>query len=188
MARHKSPRVKEFWHLLVEMQGLIDSGLTPRAAAVRVAGSNNNKQWQVITKGKYESALQWLQDNYRKFRDELNPGFAIFEQVRAAREKWLSTLSPQERKRAEQRYAEELAVLDRMREQGLPAKVRAARRRAERATEREAARQYEVERARWQEWFKQDPKEAVEVLIDKLIDERKAELMAERKPYYYDDD
>jgi hypothetical protein len=89
--------VKDFWPLLVEMQRHIDSGVTRRGAAVKVA----NKHWRVITKGKYESAVQWLQDNHRKFRDELNPRFAVLEKDRAAREERLSKLSPQERKRAE---------------------------------------------------------------------------------------
>jgi hypothetical protein len=162
MVRHRSPRVEKHWDLLVQMQWLIDSGVTRHGAAVMVA----NKHWRVITKGKYESAVGWLQDNYRKFRDELHPGFAAFEEIRAAREEWLSKLSPQERKRAEQHYEQEL-------QRTVPAK----RTRAERAALREARRRDEVESVRWQEWFKQDPKGAVYALIDEL----KAELIAELK-------
>ena len=113
MARHRSPRVEKHWPLLIKMRGLIDSGVTPHGAAVMVA----NKHWRVITpKGKYESAVAWLQDNYRKFRDELNSGFAIFKEMRAAREEWLSKLSPQERKRVEQHHKRELAGREAMRE------------------------------------------------------------------------
>jgi hypothetical protein len=114
MARHRSPRVVKHWPLLVEMQGLIDSGVTRHGAAVMVA--DKNKRWCAITKGKYESAVWWLCDNHKKFSDELQPRLVVFEEMRAAREEWLSKLGPQERRRAERHHERELAILDAMRE------------------------------------------------------------------------
>jgi hypothetical protein len=186
MARHKSPRVEKHWNLLEQMQGLIESGFTRHGAAVKVT----DKHWKGVSGCKsYEACVQWLQHNYRKHRGELNPGFAIFEEVRAAREKWLSTLSPQERRRAEQRYEEELKRIA-PNEPVLPAKVRAARRKTERAAKRKDAQQAEVERARWEESFKSDPQGVIGVLIDELKAELMAELKADlglRPSYYYDD-
>jgi hypothetical protein len=111
MARHRSPRVVKNWHLLVQMRGLIDSGVTRHGAAVMVA----DKHWRVVSKSR-DACIWWLQDNYRKFRDELNSGFAVFKEIRAGREEWLSKLSPHERKRAEQHHERELTGLEAMRE------------------------------------------------------------------------
>jgi hypothetical protein len=83
MARHRSPRVKQFWHLLQEMQRLIDEDkLPPNKAAVRLA----NKHWRAITKGKYESAVDWLKDNQRKFCGELRKLSAVERMEKFTRE------------------------------------------------------------------------------------------------------
>jgi hypothetical protein len=106
MARHRSPRVEKHWDLLVQMHWLIQSGVTPRGAAVSIA----KEHWRDVSKS-YDACVWWLQDNFRKFRDELDPSFAFWEEIRVWREEWLSKLSPQERKRAEQVHESNLRHL-----------------------------------------------------------------------------
>jgi hypothetical protein len=156
MARHRSPRVEKHWDLLVQMQGLIDSGVTtPHGAAVTVA----TEHWREITpKGKYESAIWWLQHNQRKFRDELKPWSAVVDKMRAAREERLSKLTPQERKVAERLYEE-----------------------LRRGRYHPAAPKKKIE---WRELFRLSPKWAVQQL---LLDELKTELLFEVNGKVFDD-
>jgi hypothetical protein len=164
MARHQSPRVEKHWPLLVQMQWLIQSGVTRHGAAVSVA----KKDWRGVSKS-YDACVWWLQDNYRKFRDELDPVAKFFAKQREDEERErLSKLTPAERYEQRKKEMKEKRASVTKYEK---AKARAAR--------LEATRQEEVKSARWQEWFKQDPKGAVYALIDELINELKAELKAE---------
>jgi hypothetical protein len=68
MARRKyPPRVSRNWRFLQEMQQLVEGGMTPNAAAIRIA----RQHWRVITNGTYEAAIHWLKDNQRRFSAQL---------------------------------------------------------------------------------------------------------------------
>lgn len=59
--------VRKFWHLLMDMQSLIDSGIAPNAAAEKLA----DKHWRSMPSPRYESCVAWFKRNQRQFLDEL---------------------------------------------------------------------------------------------------------------------
>ena len=80
-----------------KMQALLDSGAapTPHAAAVIVGstvGSTGQHCWKATPCRTFENFLWWLQDNYRKHRDELDPALAL---LAATRENWSSCRRPE---------------------------------------------------------------------------------------------
>jgi hypothetical protein len=141
VARHKSPKVKKYWPLLEEMQRLINNGARPHAAAVKLA----KEHWRDLSKTE-DAAVHWLEDNQRKFIDELDPVFA----ERAEALEWAKALDPP------------VEWLQKVWEKSLqPEELKKAR---EAAEERE--RKWWVKR--WYEWFRDDPKAALAAMLDEI--------------------
>ena len=67
MTRHRSPRVRDFWHLLMDMQSLVERNIRPHAAAVRLA----REHWRMMPCKTYDSTIQWFKRNQRLFLDDL---------------------------------------------------------------------------------------------------------------------
>jgi hypothetical protein len=61
------PRVQEYWHLLMLMQGHINEGATPYAAAKLVARTH----WRETQSASLEACEQWLKRNQRAFSRDL---------------------------------------------------------------------------------------------------------------------
>jgi hypothetical protein len=141
MARHKPPKVKKHWHFLKEMQRLVSSGDRPHTAAKELA----KEHWLGLSRTK-KSCIHWFEDNYRKFRDELDPVFA--ERTRTV--KWLKTVHPPV-KWLQEAWEKSLQPEELMRG---------------RAAAEERERKAEVER--WHVWFKDDPKAALAYLLDEM--------------------
>jgi hypothetical protein len=159
VTRRKSKRVVEHWHLLDLMQCHIEVGLSPNAAAVKVA----KEHWRGVSKTE-GACVQWLKDNQRKFRDELDPERAL--QARTLQ--WLKSLPPheQEHHEREMRHFEGMRENARRFNEEHPEELEKRRR-----TTEEAAWRIKL----WHRWFRDDPKEALAQLIDEL-----------KKPYYDD--
>jgi hypothetical protein len=148
MARRKPPRVAKHWHLLESMQNLIQWGMTPHAAAVKVA----KECWRSVSQSE-SACIQWLKDNQRKFHEELDPICALCKPFEAARLERLKKLSPRER----ERYEQELRDLEVARKKQRKFFEQLPREEQERRLKAwlEAARKAEIEL--WHEEFKRDP-------------------------------
>jgi hypothetical protein len=98
VARRRSPRVKDDWHLLVLTQQLIDDGATPNAACVMVATAH----WKETRSETFENFVWWLKYNQRLFLEDLNPTLALLAPFRAAALERLKNITPQQRASHEQ--------------------------------------------------------------------------------------
>ena len=148
MARHRSPLVARFWHLLMDMQSLIDGGMTPNAAAVRLA----REHWRRSTMPckTYDAAVQWLKRNQRLFLDDLRSASwneRIARRVERMVERW-----DEENRRWQEQWLEEhgttsaIALLD-----------------LERMFE-ERDRENPRWRAQWRKRYRRDPDDMLEFL------------------------
>jgi hypothetical protein len=164
MARRKPPRVAKHWNLLKQMQNLIQCGMKPRAAAVKVA----KEHWHCVSKTR-DACVQWLKDNQRKFREELDPIFALEKEFEAARLEQLKKLSSRERERYEREQEQRLRERDEARKAALKWDRDHPKEAAERAEKlRRAADARERKIERWHEWFRDDPKAALAQLLDEI--------------------
>jgi hypothetical protein len=159
VARRKPPRVAEHWDLLKWMQCLIACGMKPHAAAVKVA----TERWRSVSQSE-GACVQWLKDNQRKFRDELDPTRALCKPFEAARLERLKNLSPRERERYEQGLRDLEAARKNRRKlfEQLPPEEQERQLKAG----LEAGRKVEIEL--WHEEFKRDPVAALVKLGVKL--------------------
>jgi hypothetical protein len=157
MARRKPPRVAKHWNLVQRMQGLIEDGTKPHAAAVKIA----KECWRSVSRSEH-ACVQWLKDNQRKFRGELDPILALFKSFEAGKLEHLN-LSPRERER-EQELLEQRLLRDlrEAREAALKWDRDHPKKAAERAEKwRRDADARERKIKRWRKWFREDPKAAL---------------------------
>jgi hypothetical protein len=147
---------------LERMQSLIVGGMKPHAAAVKVA----RECWRSVSRSD-RAAVQWLKDNQRKFRDELDPIFALEKEFEAWRLERLKKLSPRERERYEREQKQRLRERDEARKAALNRDhPKEAAERTEKRRRAAEARERKIER--WHEWFKDDPKAALAQLLDEI--------------------
>ena len=124
-----SPRVKRNWHLLKEMQVLIERGMAPNAAAVRVASVH----WRAIVSPRsgdgFKSAVAWLKRNQRRYREDLRAR-ALLERLRspeavewrrraAEQREWeaagrLARMTPEQRREREENLERMRPVFERL--------------------------------------------------------------------------
>ena len=144
MARHRSPLVARFWHLLLDMQSLIDGGMTPNAAAVRLA----REHWRRRTMPckTYDAAVQWFKRNQRLYLDDLRSARwneridRMFERMHEENRRW------QEQWLEEHGTTSAIALLD-----------------LERMFE-ERDRENPRWRAQWRKQYRRDPDDMLEFL------------------------
>jgi len=115
MARHRSPLVARFWHLLMDMQSLIDGGMTPNAAAVKLA----RKHWRRRTMPckTYDAAVQWFKRNQRLFLDDLRSDARWIDRIERRIERMIERSNEEYRRYQEQWFEEHgttsaIALLD----------------------------------------------------------------------------
>jgi hypothetical protein len=148
--------------------------MKPHAAAVKIA----KECWRSVSRSEH-ACVQWLKDNERKFRVELDPILRLFSEVGAKRLE-RPNLSPRERER-EQELLEQRLQRDQRearrdqrdaRERALKWERDHPKERAEKRRRADEAREQKIER--WHEWFRDDPKAALAHMLNEIQRDEKS--------------